>query len=69
MCVSRTARELLKTRLSLMDKLSLEVFISVFRNAYGRGFAVSGPSTQHQAVGFFFTTIDQFTGHLLYKNF
>jgi len=41
----------------------------VFWNAYGRGFVVSGPSTQHQAVGFFFTTIHRFTGQLLYKNF
>jgi hypothetical protein len=29
---------------------------------------VSGPSTQHQAVGFFFTTMHLFTGQLLYKN-
>jgi hypothetical protein len=49
-CVSKTARELFTTSLSLRDKLSLEVFIWVFWNAYGRGFAVSGPSTQHQAV-------------------
>jgi hypothetical protein len=28
----------------------------VFWNAYGRGLAVSGPSSQHQAVGFFFKT-------------
>ena len=41
----------------------------VFWNAYGRGFVVSGPSTQHQAVGFFFTTMHRFTGQLLYKNF
>ena len=41
----------------------------VFWNAYGRGFAMSGPSTQHQAVGFFFTTMHRFTGQLLYKNF
>ena len=41
----------------------------VFWNAYGRGFAVSGPSTQHQAVGFFFTTMHRFTGQLLYKHF
>ena len=34
-----------------------------------RRFAVSGPSTQHQAVGFFFTTMHRFTGQLLYKNF
>jgi hypothetical protein len=37
--------------------------------AYGRGFAVSGPSTQHQAAGFFFTTMHRFTGQLLYKDF
>ena len=41
----------------------------VFWNAYGRGFVVSGPSTQHQAVGFFFTTMHWFTGQLLYRNF
>ena len=34
----------------------------------GIGFAASYPSTQHQAVGFFFTTMYQFTGQLLYKN-
>ena len=51
-CVSTTARELFTMSLSLRDKLSLEVFIWVFWNAYGRGFAVSGPSTQHQAVWF-----------------
>ena len=43
-----TARELFTTSLILWDKLSLEVFIWVFWNAYGRGFAVSGPSTQHR---------------------
>jgi len=56
-CVSTTARELFTMSLSLRDKLSLDIFIWVFWNAYGRGFAVSGPSTQHQAVGFFFTTM------------
>jgi hypothetical protein len=60
-----TASELFATSLSLRDKLSLEVFILVFWNAYGRGFTVSGPSTQHQAV----TTMHRFTGQLLYKNF
>ena len=49
-CVSTTVKELFTTGLSLRDKLSLEVFIWVFWNAYGRGFAVSGLSTQHQAV-------------------
>jgi len=34
-----------------------------------RGFTMSGPSTQHQAGGFFFMTMYQFTGQLLYKNF
>jgi len=44
-------------------------FFQVFWNAYGRGFALSGPSTQHQAVCFFFTTMHRFTGQFLYKNF
>ena len=35
LCVSMTARELFTTNLSLRDKLSLEVFIWVFWNAYG----------------------------------
>ena len=69
LCVSKPARELFTTSLSLRNKLSPEVFTWVYWNAYGRGFAVSGPSTQHQAVGFFFTTMYQFTGQLLYKNF
>jgi hypothetical protein len=59
-----TARELFTTSLSLRDKLSLEVFIRVSWNAYGRGFAVSSPSTHHQAVGFFFMTMHWFTPDL-----
>ena len=35
LCVSTTARELFTMSLSLRDKLSLEVFIWVFWNAYG----------------------------------
>ena len=42
--------------------------LCVFWNAYGRGFVVSGPSTRHQAVGFFFT-MHRFIGQLLYKDF
>ena len=65
LCVSTIARELITTSLSLRDKLSLEFFIWVLWNIYGRGFALSGPSTQHQAVGFFFTTMHRFTRQLL----
>jgi hypothetical protein len=51
------------------ERPSVTESLWVFWNAYGRVFAVSGPSTQHQAVGFFFTTMRRFTGQLLYNNF
>ena len=43
-------------------------YLSVLERLW-KGFAVSGPSTQHQTVGFFFTTMHRFTGQLLYKTF
>ena len=69
LCVSMTASELFATSLSLRDKLSLDIFIWVFWNAYGRGFAVSGPSTQHQAGGFFFTTMPPVHGAVAVQEF
>ena len=44
-------------------------YLSVLERLWKRIRRVPDPSTQHKAVGFFFTTMHRFTGQLLYKNF